>query len=154
MKKFMTLIMACMVTMLAYADYVSLDDSSTHKWEYNPTSEPYTFIFNYQVNDNVSMNLVCKPLSESAEFILMVNGENRPVKAIYGYDAQHDLAQHVEMNLEGFVYSDFAHLFAQYETIWFLDELGREIVTFDNKSRMSANELFSFRKQCRLVVLN
>lgn len=151
MKKFMTLFLSC-VALSAFGNYVTSDSSTTNKWEFVPNNNPYTFSFQYQVNQSVVMDLTCQPLIERATFLLMVDGKEQKVSKVFGYDSKHDLAQHVEMTMEGFVFSDFAHIFAQYETIWLTDVDGKEIVTFDNQNRMSANELFSFRKQCRFVI--
>lgn len=152
MRKSLMIFVLWFVASAANAAYLTLDDSSSKQWEYHPTNEAYSFTFHYQVNSSVSMTLRCQPLIENAEFTLLIDGEKRKVVRIFGYDHRTDLAQSMDLTLEGFVYGDFAHIFAQYETIWLIGEDGREIVTFDNQNRMAANELFSFRKQCRLVV--
>ena len=156
MKKIFTLFAMLFFTLSAHADYAVLDDQSTQKWEFYPTSEPYMFEFTYRVNKDVEMDLNCDPAHGEAHFNLVLKGttyKQGELGEIYGYDSYHDLAQSVKLTAKDFVFGDLAHLFAQYETIWINDRYGKEIVTFPNNDRMAANELFSFREQCRSVRL-
>lgn len=156
MKKILVSLL-CLISFGALSNYVELDDQSTQQWEYQPTTEPYTFNFEYRVNKDLVLNLTCLPLQTTASFKMTYLGKEYGIKdlqSVFGYNAYRDVAQDVDLNPTGFIYGDFSHLFAQYDTIWFIDNEGKEIVTFPNDNRMAGNELFLFRKQCRMVVLH
>ncbi|QGZ14529.1 hypothetical protein [Photobacterium phage PDCC-1] len=154
--KFSCLLLMC-ISMAVSADYVVLDQTSTQKWEYNPGKDAFTYQFNYQVNRSLELSFFCDPIQGEGKFKLILDGriyEEKDLGKLYGYDSYYDLAQNMGFAPGEWNYGDFAHFFAQYETIWFTDKDGKELTSFPNDNRMAANELFSFRKECRAVVLD
>ncbi|QDH47573.1 hypothetical protein HWC35_gp179 [Vibrio phage USC-1] len=144
------------ISMVTWADYAVLDTTSTQKWEYHPGKDAFTYQFDYNVNRSLQLSFLCDPINGEGRFKLILDGriyEEKDLGKLFGYDSYYDLAQNMALRNTEWDYGDFAHFFAQYETIWFTDKEGKEITSFPNDNRMAANELFSFRKECRAIVL-